>query len=58
MAKKNRFLYQKNKTTTTTTKKITLILIVKILDFSCVRNYWQEIIMYMVSLFYISLDFH
>ena len=55
MAKKNRFLYQKNKTTT---KKITLILIVKILDFSCVRNYWQEIIMYMVSLFYISLDFH
>ena len=34
MAKKNSFLYQ----------KITPILMVKILDFNCVRNFWQKVI--------------
>ena len=32
---------------------------VKILDyFNCVRNFWQNIIVYMFSLIYICLDFH
>ena len=30
----------------------------KILDFNCVRNFWQKVIVYMFSLIYISLDFH
>ena len=49
MAKKNRFLYE----------KITPILMVKILDyFNCVRNVWQKIMVYVLSLIYICLDFH
>ena len=32
---------------------------VKILDFTCVRNFWQKVIVYMFSgLFYSFLDFH
>ena len=30
----------------------------KILDFNSVRNFWQKVIVYMLSLIYISLDFH
>ena len=48
LAKKNRFL---NKT-------ITPILMAKIVDFNCVRNVWQKVIVYMFSLIYICLDFH
>ena len=31
---------------------------VKILDFHCVRNFWQKVIAYMFSLIDICLDFH
>ena len=48
LAKKNRSLY----------KTITPVLLVKILDFNCVRNFWQNIIVYMFSLIYICLEFH
>ena len=47
-AKKHRFLY----------KKKTPILMVKILDFNCVRNFWQKGTVYTFSLIYICLDFH
>ena len=47
LEKKNTFLY----------KKITQILIVKILVFNCVRNFWQKVIVYMFSLIYVCLDF-
>ena len=48
MAKKNRFLY----------KNIIPILMVKTLDFNCVRNFWQKVIVYMYPLNYICLDRH
>ena len=48
LAKKNRSLY----------KTITPVLMVKILDFNCVRNFWQKIIVYMFPLIYICLEFH
>ena len=48
LAKKYRFLY----------KKITPILMVKNLDFNCLRNFWQKAIVYMISLIYICLDFY
>ena len=47
LAKKNRF----------SNKNITTILMIKILDFNCVRNFWQNTIVYMFSLIYICLDF-
>ena len=31
---------------------------VKILDFNCVRNFWQRVMVYMISLIYTCLDFH
>ena len=31
---------------------------VKILDFNCVRNFWQKGTVYTFSLIYICLDFH
>ena len=31
---------------------------VKILDFNCVRNFSQKVIVHMFSLIYICLDFH
>ena len=40
------------------TKKITPILMVKNLDFNCVRNFSQKAIVYMISLIYICFDFY
>ena len=31
---------------------------VKILDFNCVRNFWQRVMVYIISLIYTCLDFH
>ena len=48
MAKKSRFLC----------KTIIPILMVKTLDFNCVRNFWQKVIVFLFPLNYICLDCH